>query len=84
MPIQIGKDKNGCFIRWGSKGAKYGYICGDEKSKLEARKKAISQAVAIGEFSNEGLFHPNCRCKIVDGKLIKEADCCDYCQEQTI
>lgn len=28
------------------------------------------------------LFHPNCRCEIVDGKLITEEDVCDYCKEQ--
>jgi hypothetical protein len=50
MPVNLGRDKDGCFARFGKKGAKYHYECGNEADRLEARKKAIAQGVAIGEF----------------------------------
>lgn len=53
MPIQIGKDKDGCFSRWGDKGAKYHFECGNEEAKKEAKAKSLAQAVAIGEFAKE-------------------------------
>jgi len=53
MPVSLGRDKDGCFARWGKKGAKYHYECGNETSRLNARKKAIAQGVAIGEFVDE-------------------------------
>jgi hypothetical protein len=52
MPIQLGRDKNGCFARWGFQGAKYSYICGDEKSRDEAKNKAHIQGIAIGDFES--------------------------------
>lgn len=48
MPINTGKDKEGCFVRWGQNGSKYHYTCGDEESRKVAKKKAIAQAVAAG------------------------------------
>lgn len=50
MPVNLGKDKEGCFARWGKKGAKYYYECGNETERLNARKKAIAQGVAIGDI----------------------------------
>jgi hypothetical protein len=50
MPVQINKDKEGCFARWGKEGKKYYYECGNEESKIEAKKKAIAQGVAIGDL----------------------------------
>ena len=50
MPVELGKDKDGCFARWGKVGAKYHYECGNESERLAARKKAIAQGVAIGEI----------------------------------
>lgn len=53
MPLQTGKDTEGCFIKWGDQGAKYHYICGDEQSREAAKKKAITQAVVIGDLASE-------------------------------
>jgi hypothetical protein len=53
MPLQTGKDNEGCFIKYGDQGTKYHYKCGDEVQRKEARKKAIAQAVAIGEFAEQ-------------------------------
>ena len=53
MPVILGRDKDGCFARFGKKGAKYHYECGNETERLNARKKAIAQGVAIGEFAGE-------------------------------
>ena len=30
MPIELGRDKDGCFARWGRTGAKYHYNCNDD------------------------------------------------------
>lgn len=54
MPVNLGKDKDGCFARWGKQGAKYYYECGNETERLNARKKAIAQGVAIGEYKFQG------------------------------
>ena len=50
MPIQTGSDNNGCWTRWGDQGHKYYYKCGNAIARKNARKKALAQAVAIGEF----------------------------------
>ena len=50
MPVSLGHDSEGCFARWGHKGHKYHYTCGDVRSRAEAEKKAIAQGVAIGDF----------------------------------
>ncbi len=55
MPVKIGKDKKGCYCRWGSSGKKYYYRCGDEKSKKAAEKKAEKQgrAAYAGGYKGE-------------------------------
>jgi len=47
MPAQRGKDKKGCFWRWGSSGKKYYYKCGDKAASTRAKKKANIQGRAI-------------------------------------
>lgn len=49
MPILHGKDTSGCFMKFGQQGHKYHYICGNEKSRENAKEKVIAQAIAIGE-----------------------------------
>lgn len=57
MPVMTGKDKEGCFTRWGSKGAKYYYECGDEKAQGMAKAKAYKQGfAATGGKMEEGLI----------------------------
>lgn len=53
MPVQVGSDNNGCFARWGDQGHKYYYKCGNAIARKNARKKAIAQGVAIGEYAAE-------------------------------
>lgn len=48
MPVQTGKDREGCFARWGTRGKKYYYPCGDESGLGEAKSKAYKQGQAIG------------------------------------
>lgn len=48
MPVQLGRDTEGCFARWGRSGAKYHYTCGDEAERKEAKHKAHLQGVAVG------------------------------------
>lgn len=50
MPIQTGSDNNGCWKRWGDQGHKYYYKCGNSIARKNARKKALAQAAAIGDF----------------------------------
>lgn len=38
----------------------------------------------LKKFAEWGLFHPSCRCMVIDGELIKEPDCCEICKSKTI
>lgn len=51
MPIHRGYDKDGCYYQYGDR-KKYYYVCGNAKSRMEAKKLAIKQMVAIG-YSKE-------------------------------
>jgi hypothetical protein len=53
MPLQYINKNGTCFARWGDQGKEYFYQCDDENSKEEAKKKALAQAVAIGEFAEQ-------------------------------
>jgi len=46
MPAKPGKDKKGCYFRWGSSGKKYYYKCGDKAAAAKAKKKADAQGRA--------------------------------------
>ncbi len=46
MPVKTGKDKQGCYARWGS-GKKYHFKCGSKSARERAKKKASKQAQAI-------------------------------------
>lgn len=47
MPVNYGKDSEGCWARWGQQGKKYHYTCGNAQAREQARKKALEQARAI-------------------------------------
>ena len=51
MPVQFGKDQEGCYARWGKEGKNYYYKCNSEVAKENAKEKAIAQGVAIGDFT---------------------------------
>lgn len=51
MPVQLGKDLQGCWARWGQAGKKYHYNCGDETARDAAKAKAHRQGAAIGEYT---------------------------------
>ena len=53
MPVQLGRDNQSCFARWGSQGAKYYYECGNEQARDAAKEKAYKQGIAIGEFVDD-------------------------------
>ena len=46
MPVNRGKDSDGCYYKWGSKGKKYYYKCGDSASRAKAKGKAAKQGKA--------------------------------------
>ena len=50
MPVQFGKDKEGCYSRWGDQGHKYYYKCNSDIAKESSKEKSIAQGVAIGDF----------------------------------
>ena len=50
MPIRSCQINNNPGYKWGSTGKCYDYKPGDESSKQEARKRAIAQGIAIGDF----------------------------------
>jgi len=47
MPARQGKDKKGCWWRWGHSGKKYYYRCKDKIASARAKKKANIQGRAI-------------------------------------
>lgn len=51
MPVQLGRDGQSCFARWGNQGAKYYYKCGNQTSRDTAKEKAYKQGIAIGEYN---------------------------------
>ena len=51
MPVNTGKDKDGCYAKWGQEGKKYYYPCDNETKKNKAKKLAYIQGIAI---SNSG------------------------------
>jgi hypothetical protein len=53
MPLQISKDEQSCYVRWGDQGHKYYYKCGNIIARKNAKKKALAQATAIGEFVDD-------------------------------
>lgn len=50
MPVDINKDSQGCFARWGVEGKKYYYECGNEEERNKAKEKAYKQGYAIGDL----------------------------------
>ena len=54
MPTKAGKDKKGCFMRWGSSGKKYYYRCGDKAARERAKKKADRQGRAAYSHGYKG------------------------------
>lgn len=53
MPIDVNKDKDGCFVRWGVEGKKYYYECGNEEERNKAKEKAYKQGYAIGDLTDQ-------------------------------
>ncbi len=51
MPLKTGKKQGQCFIKWGDQGHEYFYICDSTRSYEYAKKKALAQAAAIGEYN---------------------------------
>ena len=47
MPVQFGKDADGCFARWGEAGKAYHYECGNADAQTAAAAKAQQQGAAI-------------------------------------
>ena len=47
MPVQFGKDADGCFARWGEAGKPYYFECGNDAAQAAAAAKAQQQGAAI-------------------------------------
>jgi len=47
MPFETGKDKKGCWVRWGKRGTKYHYACNNTQARARAKAKAERQRKAI-------------------------------------
>lgn len=52
MPLIHATENGKPGYKWGESGKFYTYISGNEISRMEAKKKAIKQAIAIG-YSEE-------------------------------
>ena len=53
MPYQTGKDKQGCWIKWGNKGTKHHYKCGNDKQRESAKDKANKDRKRIEYFKRK-------------------------------
>lgn len=54
MPLKRCETDGSPGWKWGDEGACYRYTAGNEESETAARKKAMAQAAAMGEFSGTG------------------------------
>jgi hypothetical protein len=54
MPVRSCQINNQPGFKWGTEGKCYEYTPGDEESKNDAKKKAITQGVAIGDLEALG------------------------------
>jgi len=45
MPVRTGKDRKGCYARWGGQ-KKYYYRCGDRAARERAKRRAGKQGAA--------------------------------------
>lgn len=54
MPLNRCEDDGKPGWRWGQAGTCYTYTTGNEESEMAARKKAMAQAAAMGEFPGTG------------------------------
>lgn len=52
MPVQIDRDADGCFARWGDAGTKYRFECNDDRAKARAIDQAKAQGRAIAAQRN--------------------------------
>ena len=53
MPLKYINKDGSCYVRYGNKGKEYTYQCNNEASREAAKKKALAQAVVIGEFAEQ-------------------------------
>lgn len=53
MPLKTGKKQGQCYIKWGDAGHEYFYTCNSSRSYEYAKKKALAQAVVIGDLKLE-------------------------------
>jgi hypothetical protein len=44
MAIETGKDTRGCFARWGKRGEKHRYPCGNPAARRAAQQLALRDA----------------------------------------
>lgn len=54
MPVHAGKDKKGCYARWGNSGKKYYYKCGDKAARQRAKNRAAKQGAAAHAAGYKG------------------------------
>lgn len=59
MPLKRCEDDDKPGWKWGDSGKCYLYTAGDEASEMAARKKAMAQASAMGEFAGTGMGSRN-------------------------
>jgi hypothetical protein len=53
MPVKDCQDNNQSGYKWGSSGKCYTYSPNNEGSKKNAKKKALTQGLAIGEIGDK-------------------------------
>ena len=54
MPIKDCQDNGKPGLKWGDSGKCYTYTPKDERSRNKAKKSAITQGIAVGDFKSDG------------------------------
>ena len=57
MPFQYGKENGKCYVRWGSRGTKFFYECGNREARERARKKADEDRKRIEYFKHNQQYY---------------------------
>jgi len=66
MPLRECSDGDQPGVKWGEAGACYSYTAGDEESRKEAVRKALAQAVAMGDLPTDRMIRRDAELRAVD------------------
>ena len=66
MPLRECSDGDMPGVKWGDAGACYAYTPGDEESRKDAVRKALAQAIAMGDLGNDRMLRSDAETRAVE------------------